>query len=114
MADFLTINIKKFNPTVQEALANYQTALEDALFQHAKVLKVVHGYGSHGVGGAIIQEFRRVVRAQQKQKAIKDYINGAEWTLSNPKVFNLVTAVPDCALDEDLGHQNVGITIIVL
>lgn len=111
---FLTFNIKENSPTTEEALANFELALENAKAQKAKVVKIIHGYGSSGRGGAILVELKKLLPRLIKQKKIKDYISGGVWNIANPKVFDLVTSVPACALDTDLNTQNIGITIIIL
>ena len=50
----LVFNIKENSHTVEEALANFEIELENAKLQNAKILKVIHGYVSNGVGGAIL------------------------------------------------------------
>lgn len=111
---FLTFNIKENSPTTEEAVANFLIALEQAKAAGAKVVKIIHGYGSSGKGGVILLELKKLLPIFVRQKKIKDYISGAEWNIANPKVFNLITKCPPCALDEDLRKNNIGITIIVL
>ena len=108
------VNIKENSPTVEEAIANFLIALENAQMQNIKVLKVIHGYGSHGVGGAILKNLKTLLPALKRKKQIKDYFSGATFNLANQKVFDLITKVPDLALDEDLSTQNIGVTFIVL
>lgn len=108
------VNIKENSPTVEEAMANFLIALESAEMQNIKVLKVIHGYGSHGVGGAILKNLKSLLPALKRKKQIKDYFSGATFNLANQKVFDLITKVPDLALDEDLSTQNIGVTFIVL
>lgn len=108
------VNIKENSPTVEEAMANFLIALESAKIQNIKVLKVIHGYGSHGVGGAILKNLKSLLLALKRKKQIKDYFSGATFNLANQKVFELITKVPDLALDEDLSTQNIGVTFIVL
>ena len=55
-ANIRTANIKENLPTVDEALAALRNELMSARHQGIKVVKIVHGYGSSGKGGAIKQE----------------------------------------------------------
>ena len=114
MAEFLTVNIKENLQAVDVALADFLIALDDAKAQKAKALKIVHGYGSHGVGGKILLELKRILPQMKRRSEIKDYISGAEWSFANPKAFALITKVPDAALDEDLNNGNIGITIVMI
>lgn len=110
----LTVSIKENNPTVEEAMANFEIAVENAKKLAENVLKVVHGYGSHGVGGAILLELKKRLPQMKRKKIIKDYISGIDWCFANKTAFNYITNFPDCALDEDLNTGNIGITIIIL
>lgn len=114
MADFLVVNIKENSPTVELAIANFLIALDDAKAQGAKVIKIIHGYGSSGVGGAILRQLKTLLPTMKRKKQITDYISGADWNIANKKVFELITKIPPCALDEDLGTMNIGMTIIIL
>lgn len=112
--EFTTINIKEYSPTVEEAIANLEIAIDNAKKMNTKVLKIIHGYGSHGVGGAIIMEIKKILPQLKRQHKIKDYINGANWTIANSKTFQVITEFPESATDEDLNTQNIGITIILI
>lgn len=114
MADFLTVNIKENLQAVDVAIADFLLALDDAKAQNAKLVKVVHGYGSHGVGGKILLELKRLLPQMKRRGEIKDYISGADWNMANPKVFSLITKIPDIALDEDIRASNIGITIVMI
>ena len=115
MAEFLTINIKDNMQAVDVAIAEFLIALESAKKQKTKALKIVHGYGSHGVGGKILLELKRILPQMKRRGEIKDYISGADWKYSNPKVFDFITNVaPDAARDEDMNKANIGVTIVVI
>ena len=110
----LVVNIKENSPTVEEALANFEIELENAKLQNAKILKVIHGYGSSGVGGAILRKLKQTLPHLKRTNQIKDYFSGATFNIANEKVCSLILKVPDLALDEDLSHQNIGVTFVVL
>jgi len=48
--DTKTLNLKEFMPTVEQALKMIEIEIETAKKEGMKALKVVHGYGSSGVG----------------------------------------------------------------
>ena len=111
---FLVVNINENSPTVEEAMANFEIALESAKLQNARVLKVIHGYGSSGVGGAILRKLKQTLQQLKRTKKIKDYFSGATFNLVNQTVFDLAKKVPELLYDEDLSTQNIGVTFIVL
>ena len=112
--DFKVINLKENSPIVDEAIANFLIELDICRLEGVKVIKVIHGYGSHGKGGDICREFRKVCFGLKKSKKIKDFMLGNEWHMSNEKCLKLLTSLKDCYSDEDLNHMNPGITIVVL
>ena len=112
--DYAELNLKENSPSVSEALAILDINFEIYKNSGVKVVKIIHGYGSHGVGGAICLELRRYLRQLKNQNKIKDYLYGDEWDISNTKCFQILTNLSTHYLDKDLNHKNPGITIVVL
>lgn len=112
--DYTELNLKENSPSVSEALAILDINFEIYKNSGVKVVKIIHGYGSHGVGGAICLELRRYLRQLKNQNKIKDYLYGDEWDISNEKCFQILTNLSAHYLDKDLNHKNPGITIVVL
>lgn len=112
--EFITINLKEFLPTVELAIANLEIQIDIAKQSFTKGIKVIHGYGSHGKGGAICSAVKKYLIMAKRKKIIKDIISGSEWSLQNEKSLSLIFSCPSCSNDEDLNKGNVGITIIML
>ncbi len=112
--DYKVLNLKENSPTIEQALAIFEINVSAYKLEGVKVVKVIHGYGSHGVGGDICLQLRRLLRSMKKGKKIKDFLLGNEWDMSNEKCINILTELKDCYNDEDLGNSNPGITIVVL
>lgn len=51
VSKIITLNIKSDMPTVEEARKRLLTELQRAKAKGAKAMKLIHGYGSSGVGG---------------------------------------------------------------
>ena len=112
--DYKILNLKQDAPTIEQAMALFQINLEAYILEGVKVIKVIHGYGSHGVGGGICTELRKMLSVMKKDGKIHNYLPGLEWDISNPKCMKLLTRLKDCFNDEDLGKMNPGITIVEL
>ena len=112
--DYKIINLKENSPTVEQAIAIFEINITACKLEGVKVLKVIHGYGSHGVGGTICCSLRKKLAQLKKSKLIRDFLLGQEWDMSNEKCINILTNLKDCYLDEDLGKSNPGITIVIL
>lgn len=114
MNDFQTINLKEFNQTEFQAIKELEIFLELCKKAHVKAIKVIHGYGSHGVGGAICKAVLNFARHLQRTKQIKFFITGNEWNLTHEKALQIIYACKDSYGDEDLNKSNPGITILFL
>lgn len=112
--DYKIINLKLNYPSVDEAIANLDIELNVCKLMNVKVIKIIHGYGSHGTGGAICLAVRKFLKNQIRQKRIKQMLLGNEWDMSNSKCLEVLANLKDCYNDEDLNKLNPGITIVVL
>ncbi|MBQ9792778.1 MAG: hypothetical protein IJW32_03445 [Clostridia bacterium] len=100
---------------VDEALSKVEMELETlAISKETKVLKVIHGYGSRGVGGKIKKELNILLKRYLKQGKILDYIQNEMFTTQNAKYQHFTKLYPELILDSDLQNQNPGITLIFL
>lgn len=108
-----TINIKEFFPDVSLAVANFEIEIERSKIEKICVLKVIHGYGSHGFGGAIKKEIRKKCEQFLKERKIKNYVSGEMWGNSN-LIKSLQNDFPELVLDTDLKNFNNGITLILI
>jgi hypothetical protein len=55
-----------------------------------KVLKVIHGYGSSGKGGALCVGLRKSFRLRKKEWVIKDFVAGEDLSIFNDTVMALL------------------------
>lgn len=108
-----TVNLKYDLPTVSEALSRLDREIQVARQQGTPLLKIVHGYGSSGIGG----EIRIAVQARLHEMAesglIRNCIFGENWSKGDEITWALLQAYPDLKRDNDLGRSNRGITIVV-
>jgi hypothetical protein len=109
-----TVDLKADMPTVSEALLRLDRALALARKENVAILKIVHGYGSSGVGGAIRIAVQKRLQEFSQSGHVRVCIFGENWTKSNEKTWQLVQAKPELKHDPDLGRRNRGITIVVL
>lgn len=108
------VNLKEFSPTVDYALALVEIEIERAKFDGTVAIKVLHGYGSHGKGGAILLELRKRLRLLKKGGKIKNYISGDKWNIFDKDALDALSRDKTIFGDEDLNKANPGITIIIL
>ena len=101
-------------PLVREALQRLNRELALARQEKAKLLKVIHGYGSSGAGGEIrIAVQKRLLELAQNGQ-IHGCIFGENWSKSDDAAWKLLQSHPELKSDSDLGRRNRGITIVLL
>ena len=108
------INIEKGMPTVDVAEKRLMFEIATARREGITALKVVHGYGSSGVGGKIKDMVKKVLSARKREGALKAFVAGEEWDIFNSSTRQLMDLCNELRADRDLQNQNHGITIVLL
>ena len=106
------VNLKEGQCSVDYALAVVEIEIESAKKEGLTALKLLHGYGSHGRGGAIMLALRRQLRIWKKSGFIVNYFGGDKWDLFDKDSQKILNADKSIVCDEDIGHANPGITIV--
>jgi hypothetical protein len=113
-ANVRTIMLKEGLPTVAEARSRLNAAIEQARRDGVLALKVIHGYGSSGVGGALKDAIRASLRKRRKEGRIRAFMAGEKWDLFDETTRMIAEACPELTRDRDLLGYNEGITILLL
>lgn len=79
------------------------------LSSHLRIMKIIHGYGSKGTGGALKTVVKNWVH--QHHDNIISSIDGEQLTPFNPQV-QVLSAECNMSPEKDLGAPNEGITIV--
>jgi len=114
MCAIRTFNVEAGLPTLDEARRLVIDEIKRAKGAGARVLKVIHGYGSSGKGGALCVGLRKSFGLRRKEGVIKDFVAGEDFSIFNETVLALLEAVPELRGDPDLGATNEGVTILWL
>jgi hypothetical protein len=109
-----TVNLKSDMPQIQEALQRLDRELSIARQEKAKLLKLVHGYGSTGQGGDIRIAVQKRLLEMAENSQIRGCIFGENWSKSDETAWKLLQSQPELKNDSDLGRRNRGITIVLL
>ncbi len=108
------VNLEDGMPTVEIARNRLSNALQSARVRGDKVVKIIHGYGSSGKGGAIKADVQRFLAEKQRLGTIKGYVKGEDFSPFSASSRQLTARCPDLIRDRDYSRGNDGITIVLL
>lgn len=115
MDNIKSINVESGLYACDEALALIENEIEVlSLDPNVKILKVIHGYGSSGSGGAIKSSLPNLLKRLVKLNKIEDFIENNKFGALNAKYKKYTKLYPSLLLDSDLQNLNAGITLIFL
>jgi hypothetical protein len=114
MTEIKTVNLKADRPTVHEALQRLEREIAVARRENHTLLKIVHGYGSTGVGGDIRIAVQKRLQELATAGEVRGCIFGEDWSKTSEQAWRLLQSRQELKSDADLGRRNWGITIVVL
>ena len=108
------VNLEERMPTVEEARAKLKSEIDGAKKTGMTALKIIHGYGSSGVGGSLRHAIRRSLQKRVKEGQIRAFVPGEAWDIFEEKCRQILEECPELGRDQDLGRYNEGITVVLL
>ena len=108
------VNLERGKPLVQQALDRLESELAISRSLGCKVLTLIHGYGSSGIGGAIKEAVVHQLQYLKHQGRIKDAIGGEQFEGRSGRGRQLLRQYPFLADHRDLNRANPGITLVIL
>lgn len=111
---FREINIKDGMPTVNEACKILEQEFSRARHSKIGVLKIIHGYGSSGVGGKIRSAVKKILIEKKAKNEICEYIFGDVWSIFNETTRLVISKCPELSRDSDLDRFNIGISFVII
>lgn len=113
MARLKVVNIEAGMPTVEEARQVLLAEVKQAKAGGVKALKIIHGYGSSGKGGALRGALRSSLLRRKKEGLVTRVIFGEKWSVFEEDARYAIEHCPDLKSDRDLNRSNEGITIAI-
>ncbi len=114
MLRVMLINLEVGKPTANEALLRLDFELMRARRAGAVAAKIIHGYGSSGVGGVLREIVQQALGGMQADGKIRAFVAGEDWRISNEAAWQMQKACPELKRDRDLGRGNRGISVVLL
>jgi len=109
-----TINLKAGLPLVEEALRRLDVELAAARSKGARLIRVIHGYGSGGSGGGIKEAARKRLRQLERRGEIRGLVTGEEYSEASDKGRRLLKTYPALKNSVRPDTRNRGITFVEL
>ncbi len=108
------VNIKKDFPNTDYALFLIDQEIKYCKATGVKGLVMIHGYGSHGQGGAIKEAVKTYLPELKKNKIIEEYVFGENWGDTNPAKIKICDICPEFILHENLQGLNSGVSVVLV
>ena len=107
------INLEIGMPNTLDAMSTLNNRIYAERATRARCVKIVHGYGSTGKGGAIRKECRQKLMEYRRRGVIKGYCPGEKFGPFSEEGRKLVEICPEVRSDSDWGRENQGITVVL-
>ena len=107
------INVEEGFPTLEDARVRLKSELAACRSRKVQAAKIIHGYGSSGVGGVLRHGIRKTLVSRRKEGQIKAVIFGEKWDIFDPTTRAMLEACPALSKDRDLCISNPGISIVI-
>lgn len=107
------VNLEAGMPSLAEASRAMGQFINQAKHSGIRVVKIIHGYGSSGVGGKLRIGLRQELAARKQSGKIKDFFAGERFGKTE-EVMPYLNQYSQLSRDPDFGRGNAGITVIIL
>lgn len=108
------INLEKGFPTIEEARKKLLLEIDSARNSGPVFLKIIHGYGSSGVGGTLGKAIRNSLKHRRKEGKVETYVGGENFGVFDQTARNMIEKYPELKRDADFNRGNPGISVAVL
>jgi hypothetical protein len=106
------INLKSDLPTVDQALKRLDVKIEGARSRGARIVRVIHGYGSTGGGGKIRKAAHKRLMQLKRKGRIRRFVPGEEYSELSDRGRDLLNGYPMLKTSLHSDRQNRGITFV--
>lgn len=99
-------------PTVEQARQLLLQELRQAKQSGLRAIKIIHGYGSTGKGGALREGLRRSLLRRKKEGLVTRVTFGEKWSVFEEDTRFAIECCSELKSDRDLNRSNEGVTIV--
>lgn len=105
-------NLEAGLPTVEQALERLERDLREARACEAKVVRIIHGYGSSGRGGKIRDAVRRELGRKLALGEVRAVVPGESYSSTTNSGRDLLSRFKELNTTERSDKSNPGLTLI--
>lgn len=109
-----TVNLEEGMPYADQAIRRLTYEINAAKRLGVSGFKIIHGYGSSGVGGKLRRELRAYLARQKAAGKVRMVIEGERLSIFDEETRNAFSLCPELRGDRDLERHNNGVTVIIL
>lgn len=110
----IEFNLERYFPTVEQGILLTNQEILRCRKQKIRVIKLIHGYGSSGVGGRLRHGIRRHLQSMIQTGSLRGLAWGEEFSIFDETTRQMLEAVPELRKDSDLERCNQGITMVFI
>ena len=107
-------NLEKNMPSFEETKIMMVNHIETCRRLKHRIIKIIHGYGSSGVGGTNRIRLRNELNRMRESGRIRDFIAGEDFHSSSERHRQYFNDFRYLTHDSDYRNKNPGITIIII
>lgn len=108
------LDLERGRPSADEALVRLRASLATCRRTGVKYVRVIHGYGSTGAGGAIRTAARAHLSGLRREGRLRGFLPGERFGPADPESVALAVLLPELKRLPDWAAGNPGISIVVL
>ena len=108
----ISSNLEAGLPSAEQALERLERTLREARSCGAKIVRLIHGYGSTGRGGKIREAVRHELRRKLARGEVRAVIHGENYSPNANAARDLLSRFKELKTTERPDSGNPGLTVI--
>lgn len=108
----MTLNLERGKPIVADALGRLDMEIAAARMKQVKLIRVIHGWGSSGTGGAIKAAVHAHLQSLARSGSIRSFAIGDHYSDYANEGRRLLSAYPQLRASLKTDRENPGITFV--
>lgn len=108
----VTLNLEAGKPGVQDALGRLDREIAAARMKQVRLIRVIHGWGSSGSGGAIRAAVASHLQELVRKRTIRSFTSGDGYSDYTNAGRHLLSSYPSLRASLRTDRENPGITFV--